>query len=62
MRHGAIEPSLEYLADRGNRVIPAMSAFGTKRTYQHDLLIVRFRGEADLHGPLALPASVVNDP
>ena len=22
MRHGAIEPSLEYLADRGNRVIP----------------------------------------
>ncbi len=31
MRHGAIEPSLEYLADRGNRVIPAMSAFGTRR-------------------------------
>jgi transposase len=28
-----------------------MSAFGTKRTYRHDLLHVRFRGEADLpHG------------
>src|SRR5262245_43031421 len=26
MRHGAIEPSLENLADRGNRVIPAVGS------------------------------------
>jgi len=38
------------------------SVIGTKRTSQDVGPFVRFRGEADLHGPLALPASVVNDP
>jgi hypothetical protein len=31
-----------------------MSAFGTKRTYRDDLLLVRFRGEADMHDGVAL--------
>jgi hypothetical protein len=35
-----------------------MSAFGTKRTYRDDLLFVRFRGEADIHGRVASTASV----
>ncbi len=35
---------------------------GTKRTYQHDLLFVRFRGEADMDDRVASTASVVNDP
>ena len=29
-------------------VVGPMSAIGTKRTYQHRLLFVRFRGEADI--------------
>jgi hypothetical protein len=37
-------------------------AIGTKRTYRHDLLLVRFRGEADIHDRLAWTASVANDP
>jgi hypothetical protein len=47
------------------------SDFGTKRTaayrrrgrrYRDGLLIVRFRGEADMHRGVASTASVVNDP
>jgi hypothetical protein len=39
-----------------------MSAYGTKRTCRDGLPFVRFWGEADVLRPLALPASVVNDP
>jgi hypothetical protein len=35
---------------------------GTKRTYRDDLLLVRFRGEPDMHDDEALTASVANDP
>ena len=38
------------------------SAFGTKRTYRDCLLLVRFRGEADMDDRAALTASVVDDP
>jgi len=48
MRHGAIEPSLEYLADRGNRVIPAMSAFGTCATCRDEAFRSGFGGKADI--------------
>jgi len=54
MRHGAIEPSLEYLADRGNRVIPAMSAIGTSRHFATAQQFGRFRSEADIE-PLTEP-------
>jgi hypothetical protein len=33
-----------------------------KRTSQDVGPFVRFRGEADMHGHVVLPASVVNDP
>jgi hypothetical protein len=33
-----------------------------KRTYQHDLLFVRLRGEADMHQGVASTASVAHDP
>jgi hypothetical protein len=39
-----------------------MSPIGTKRTCGNDRLFVRFWGEADVYGPLALRASVANDP
>jgi hypothetical protein len=39
-----------------------MSAAGTKRTYQHDLLIVRFRGEAGVRCRLALMVYDAIDP
>ena len=39
-----------------------MSAIGTKWTYRDDLLFVRFRGEADMHGSVASTASAVIDP
>src|SRR5215813_10343366 len=35
--------------------------FGTKRTYRDDLLLVRFRGEADMHRGSASTASVADD-
>src|SRR3984893_6146552 len=38
------------------------STHGTKQTYRHDLLLVRFRGEADIHRGAASTLSVVNDP
>jgi hypothetical protein len=38
-----------------------MSGVGTKRTYRDDLLLVRFRGEADMHGGSASTASVADD-
>jgi hypothetical protein len=41
---------------------PHMSGFGTKRTYRDDLLLVCFRGKADMHARVASTASVVNDP
>ena len=37
-------------------------AIGTKRTCGNDRLFVRFWGEADVYGPLALRASVAHDP
>src|SRR5215831_546019 len=38
------------------------SAFGTKRTSRDDLIIVRFRGEADMRRGVAPTASVADDP
>jgi hypothetical protein len=37
------------------------STHGTKRTYPDDLLLVRFRGEADMHRGSASTASVADD-
>jgi hypothetical protein len=42
--------------------VDSMSVNGTKRTYQDDLLLVRFRATADIHARVASTASVVNDP
>jgi hypothetical protein len=41
---------------------PRYDAIGTKRTYPRRLLFVRFRGEADVHGRVASPASAADDP
>jgi hypothetical protein len=38
------------------------STHGTKLTFANVYSFVLFRGEADMHGPLALPAPVANDP
>jgi hypothetical protein len=38
------------------------SGYGTKRMWRDVCLFVRFWGEADVCGPLALQGSVVNDP
>jgi hypothetical protein len=38
------------------------TAYGTKRTYRDDLLLVRFRATADLHARVASTVSVAIDP
>src|SRR5262249_376360 len=53
-------PDLRYF-NKTQKKEPASHAL-TKRTYRDDPLFVCFWGEADVHGRLALPSSVANDP
>src|SRR6476646_11578097 len=41
---------------------PRMSELGTKRTWRHDLLFVRFRREADMHRLRSAYQTAANDP
>ena len=51
---GAKAQPASFLGDFCNKI-------GTKRTYPDDLLLVRFRGEADMHRGSAWTASVADD-
>jgi hypothetical protein len=60
-KKGQPPPDLRYF-NKARKSQPPSHALTTQRTCREDPLFVRFWGEADVSGRLALPSSVAHDP
>jgi hypothetical protein len=58
----AVERLTSGHSQTNRETIAEQPLMATKRTYQHDLLFVRLRGETDMHQGVASTASVAHDP